>query len=327
MLKKYFLILGCLCGALALWAQVSFVSVVDEDKHTHKEDFWHTFEYYIIPPNGKKVSKCQATRIGKNWFATAAHCVADRCAKGCTLRMDLLEQPVSIFISAQHTPKKPLVFIHPLYNRAQIAQYDVALLHLKVADLPARYYQRPSGKETLNTEISKAAFQQFIKKNASARSEFNSVLHPQLPPILVFDNVTKRIDRKLSVISIFDGKRSIVPNPYPTDYVKELGFAYTTNFGVRQGMSGSGVMTNTGELAGIISGYLTSEIKGDSKSKENLFTFPVFNQNLLDFMEQTMGSDFYKIDRKNASPDYVVRSPKDHTKIISLIEQMQQKIN
>lgn len=327
MLKKYFLILGCLCGALALWAQVSFVSVVDEDKHTHKEDFWHTFEYYIIPPNGKQVSKCQATRIGKNWFATAAHCVADRCKKGCTLRMDLLEQPISIFISAQHTPQKPLVFIHPLYNRAQIAQYDVALLHLKVADLPARYYQRPSGKETLNTEISKAAFQQFIKKNVSARREFNSVLHPKLPPILVFDNVTKRIDRKLSVISIFDGKRSIVPNPYPTDYVKELGFAYTTNFGVRQGMSGSGVMTNTGELAGIISGYVTSEIKGDSKSKENLFTFPVFNQNLLDFMEQTMGSDFYKIDRKNASPDYVVRSPKDHTKIISLIEQMQQKIN
>lgn len=325
MLKKSFICLCALVCTLPLLAQVSFLSVTDEDKHTQKEDFWHTFEYYIIAPDGQ-AGKCQATRIAKNWFATAAHCVADRCQNGCTLRMDMLEQPISFFISAQHTPKNRAVFIHPLYDpKKNIVLHDFALLKMKVAELPARFYIRPKGKETKNVEISKTVFRNFIKKNASARWEFNSVLHPHLPPLLIFPNATKRINRKLSVISIFDGKRNILKNPYPTDYVKELGFAYTQNFGVIQGMSGSGVMTNTGELAGIISAYLTSQIVGDKSSREDYFMFPVFNADLTDFMEEVMGSDYDKIERKEASADYVVRSPKDHSNMLHTVRGLQKK--
>ena len=323
MFKKFLLCVLLMC-ALPLLAEVSVLSVVDEDKHTKKEDFWHTFEYYIIAPNSHEVGKCQATRIGKNWFATAAHCVAERCQNGCTLRMDLLEQPTSIFITAQHTPKKPIVFVHPLYSDSTLVAHDFALLKLDVANLPAVYYVRPHGKETKNTQISRGAFQKFLKQNPSARREFDRVLRPQLPPILVFDNATKRIDRKLSVISIFDGKRSIIPDPHPADYVKELGFAYTKNFGILQGMSGSGVMTNTGELAGIISAYVTIQVPGEKTTTE-YFMFPVFNKDLTDFMQDIMGSDYYKLDRKDASPNYIARSPASHKEIIRIVNSMSKR--
>ena len=310
--------------ALSLGAEVSVLSVVDEDKHTHKEDFWHTFEYYVIDPSGRN-SKCQATRIAKNWFATAAHCVAYPCAKSCTLRMDLLEQPVSVFVDGKHTAKKPIVFIHPLY-RENIWEvpYDFALIHMNVSQLPAQYYRRATPEDKTNWGISRREFQNFLQKNPIAQREFNRALRPDLPPLLVFDDATKRIDRKLSVISISNGKRTILPDPYPTDYVKQLGFAYTQNFGVKKGMSGSGVMTNTGELAGIISGIMVLSKQGRLRT-EDYFMFPVFNKNLTDFMEETMGSDYYKIERKDAFPNYVVRSPKNHQPVVQAIQKNKDK--
>lgn len=324
MLKKTWLFLFVFLAACTLQAQVSVLSVVDEDKHTQKEDFWHTFEYYVIPSQGGQVGKCQATRVAKNWFATAAHCVAERCAKGCTLRMDLLEQPVSAFVSALHTDKNPAVFVHPLYDgssRIPVA-HDFALLKMNLSVLPSRYYLRPQGEDKLNTQVSRAYFEQYLRTHPVARREFQRAIRPDLPPLLTFDNVTRRIDRKLSVVSIFDGKRSILHNPNTTDYVKELGFAYTKNFGVKKGMSGSGVMTNTGELAGIISAYLGVGVSGKSAGKE-YFMFAVFNPDLLEFMAQTMGSDYDKIERKDAYPNYVTRSKQDHQEIIGIVQRMQ----
>ena len=323
MFKKARVILCMVFFALSLAAEVGIVSVTDQDKHTQKEDFWHTFEYYIMPPTGR-ISKCQATRVAKNWFATAAHCVADTCKDGCTLRMDLLEQPISVFVDGKHSAKKPIVYVHPAYAGNKSIAHDFALIKMDLSLLPSRYYRRPTGKQTENVGISRAEFQNFLAKNPTAQREFNRALRPDLPPILVFDDATKRIDRKLSVVSIFGGKRSILQNPYPTDYVKEIGFAYTHNFGVKQGMSGSGVMTNTGELAGIISAYLVVQMPG-GKQTGDYFMFPVFNKDLTDFMEETMGSDYYKMDRKDASPNYVVRSSKNHTAVIQAVKNLSKK--
>lgn len=302
--------------ALGAGAQVGVLSVVSEDSHTKKEDFWHTFEYYIVAPTGQ-ASKCQATRVGKKWFATAAHCVHSPCQNGCTLRIDLLEQPLSVFSSVTHTPKKPLVFVHPQYDPRMPVAHDFALLKIDLDRAPARYYRRPQGKQGKNTAVSREIFEAFLSQNPSARREFNRALRPQLPPILVFDGATYRIDRTLSVVSIFDGKRGILHNPNPTDYVKELGFAYTRNFGVRKGMSGSGVMTNTGELAGIISAYLGINSAGEKA--DEYFMFAVFNKDLTDFMESVMGSDYYKTDRKDAYPNYVSKSRANHREVIDAV--------
>ena len=323
MLKKIGMILCVVFCTLPLAAEVSIVSVTDQDKHTQKEDFWHTFEYYIMPTKGL-VTKCQATRVAKNWFATAAHCVVNTCKNTCTLRMDLLEQPISVFIDGKHTPRRPIVFVHPAYATDKSIAHDFALIKMDLSLLPAMYYRRTTGNQINNVIISRAEFQKFLRQNPTARREFNRALRPDLPPILIFENATKRIDRKLSVVSIFDGKRNILQDPYPTDYVKELGFAYTKNFGIKQGMSGSGVMTNTGELAGIISAYLEVGLPNGKKT-EQYFMFPVFNEDLTQFMEETMGADYYKMDRKDASPNYVVRSPVNYKGILQAVKNAEKK--
>lgn len=285
--------------------------MVNEDAHSKKEDFWHTFEYYILPLKGP-AQKCQATRVGKKWFATAAHCVTV-CKDGCELRMDLLEQPFSALVSVRHTPRKPLVFADPQYASNVSVLHDFALLKIDLNQAEITYYQRPQGSGGRPTAVSAAQFGAFLRRTPSARREFAQALNPALPPVLVFEEATRRIDRTLSVISIFDGKRTILHNPHPSHYVKELGFAYTQNFGVREGMSGSGVMTNTGELAGIISGNLTI---GSQDAKSEFFTFAVFNKRLTEFMESVMGSDYYKMERKDTFPHYVARTEEDHRSVV-----------
>ena len=283
MLKNLF-IFSFLLFPFMLQAQVSFISVVDEDKHAKKEDFFHTFEYYIVSSD-EKMSKCQATRIGKNWYATAAHCVKNPCEKECTLLVDLLEGPVSGLAEVKHSKQKTKVFVHPDYKQEVGVKNDFALFKMNLSLVPVRYYQRSEKDNGPHRTISKKTFEDYLEKNPKTARAFRSVLRPQSPAILFFENKTYRIDRQLSVMSIFDGKRNILKNPYPTDFVKELGFAYTKNFGVRQGMSGSGVMANTGELVGIISAYLGFSI---GQKREENFMFAVFDQNLRDFMESVM---------------------------------------
>ena len=298
-------------------AEVGVLSVVSEDVHTKKEDFWHTFEYYVTPPGGKTM-KCQATRVGKKWFATAAHCVAEACQNSCTLQIDLLEQPFSVFACVEHTSKKPLVFVHPQYVASEPVAHDFALLKIDLERADARYYRRATNAKEQNEAVTRRVFDNFLKQNPVARRELDRALRPQLPALLVFDGGDARLDRELSVISIFSGKREILHNPYPTDYVRKLGFAYTRNFGVREGMSGSGVMTNTGELAGIISGYL-GVLSGGKKETE-YFMFAVFNPDLTQFMESVMGSDYYKLDRRSASDGYTKKSKSSHREIIAAVQ-------
>lgn len=319
-MHKIFILFVFLIFSFPLFAQVGFVSVVDEDSHAKKEDFFHTFEYYILPEKGR-ATKCQATRVGRNWFATAAHCVQTSCSKKCTLRLDLLEGKTSVFLDVTHTDKKKHVFVHPKYNPKVPASHDFALLKIDPASARRSYYRRAAAENGENVLISKQAFDAFLAKNKSARHAYKAALSPVLPPLLVFEDATRQIDRKLSVISIFDGKRNVLKNPNDTYYVKELGFAYTKDFGIISGMSGSGVMTNTGELAGIISGHL-----GISNQKE-YFMFTAFNKSLMEFMEQIMSSDYYKLERKSSSPDFVVRSKQNHQPIINVIRLLSQGNN
>ena len=314
-MRKLFLTVSFLLAVLCpLCAEVGVLSVTSEDVHTKKEDFRHTFEYYTVAPDGK-ADKCQATRIAKKWFVTAAHCVESLCKDGCTLRMDLLEQPYSIFSSIQHTPQKPVVFVHPKFRLGEPALHDFALLKLDLNKTNNRYYKRAQTPQEKNQFVSRAEFERFLDKNLAARRELNSVFFPSFPPLLMMHGQTARIDRTLSVISIFGGKREIFQSPYPADYVQEVGFAYIQNFGVRQGMSGSGIMTNTGELAGVVSGTLGIGLAG--KPFSYYIIFAVFNPEILEFMEKTMGSDYYKLDRKDAVPDFVKPSPVSHQDFIN----------
>ncbi len=308
-------------------AEVGLVSVTDAAKHATKADFLHTFEYYILPLGKKaeQVGKCQATRIGRRWFATAAHCVEMVCKNGCQIQVDLLENNVSALASVTHTKQKPAVFVMPGFSYKIFVKNDFALIRLDVDRTPFTYYRREAGNK--RTLLTQEQFNQALAKNPAARSALHRIKSPVYPPILVFDEGNYLLDRKISVISIFDGKRSVKPNPNPVHYVKKLEFAYTKNFGVRRGMSGSGVMSNTGEFLGVISGIFQTTKAAANKEEppsvlDEKFMFFVFNQPAVEFMKSVMGSDFYKLDVKDAYPNFVRKSRQNYSELIERMERM-----
>lgn len=327
---KYFLAAVLSCCCFCAWAQVSVIAVTDQDKYTKKEDFWHTYEYYVLPQGGGSF-KCQATRIGRKWFATAAHCVYGMCEKGCRLRMDMLEQPVSAFATVNHVPsgagKNPLVFIHPQYDPDIITRNDIALLKIDFDQADVQFYRRATSKNPNNMAISKQEFNRYLQSHVAANRQYRSVISPDPIPLVVFDDGDYLLDREMSVISIFGGVRKIQKDPNPVYYVKQLGYAYTKDFGLRKGMSGSGVMINTGELIGIISSYVSlSTFSGDTKVKDQkFFMFTAFNKEVTDFLEKVMGSDYYKLDIHDASPNYVRPTRKNHEAVLFAVEDTNKK--
>lgn len=338
-MHKWLIVLGFFFFPVISTAEVSVVSVTDENKHATKSDFLHTFEYYILPLNDtdtasgvRQVGKCQATRIGRRWFATAAHCVVNTCKNGCQIQMDLLESSVSALATVSHTKKKPAVFVMPDFSYNIFVKNDFALIRLDIDRTPLVYYRRSSdGTRFL---LSKKQFDQSLAKKPSVRSALYRIQSPSFPPIVEFDKGNYLLDRTISVISIFNGVRSVKPNPNPVHYVGKLGFCYTKNFGVRRGMSGSGVMSNTGEFLGVISGiFQTTKMPVDKEKnpvvQDEKFMFFVFNKPAIEFMKEVMGSDSYKLDIKDAYPNFVRKSRRDYSEIINRMEdfykQSQQK--
>ena len=327
-MKRVFLFLLLFLLTCPLCAQVSVISVSDEDKHSTKEDFYHTFEYFVISAaegekDPSKGGKCQATRVGKRWFATAAHCVAQTCAKGCTLRMDLISAPVSALAQVTHTVKKPVVFVHPKYKDGSPIQYDFALIELDPRRADKMYYRRATKERNYNLILPKVRFEQWLARNPKTKSAYLHALSPQIPPIAVFDGGNYVVDRTISVISIFDGVRAVQIDKHPVYYLKNQKVGYGDNFGIRKGMSGSGVMTNTGELIGIISANVSAVWQQNKKvTKESWFVFPMFNEDLMSFMRDTMGNDYYDMEQVDAYPYLASKTQKDFSRVEEFFSQV-----
>ena len=224
------------------------------------------------------------------------------------------------------------MFVHPDYDLEIPALDDFALIRLDLNRASYYYFRRvPHAKP--GEAVSKQTFNRFLNNHRQAASKLRRVLSGDLPPILAFDDDTYQLDRKISVISIFDGVRAIKPNPNPVYYVKDLGFGYTKNFGVRSGMSGSGVMSNTGELVGMVSANLyVSAAETDRRTKKpvtleyDFFLFSAFNKPMRAFMEETMGSDYYQLEFKDAYPQYIAPGKRgDHTIIRSIVKEIRQE--
>jgi len=98
---------------------------------------------------------------------------------------------------------------------------------------------------------------------------------------------------------------------------------YGDNFGIRKGMSGSGVMTNTGELIGLISANVDAVWYQRNKvNKESWFLFPVFNTTLMEFMRDTMGNDFYDMEQIDAYPYLASKTSKDFSRVSEFFSQV-----
>ena len=107
------------------------------------------------------------------------------------------------------------------------------------------------------------------------------------------------LKRDLSIISIWSGKRELLKSSDSTVfYSPKLSNIITKNFGVIKGISGSGVMTNTGELLGIVSA------KSDLKSSNSSTAIPLiyiapFNREIMDFiLEYIPNVSYIEADKK-----------------------------
>jgi hypothetical protein len=267
------------CAAATGRAQgVSYIHVTDEAQYQQAADFTNTFEIKIINPGADKITKCQAVRLDKNWYITAAHCISPQCDGSCQIQVRLVVNPqyeMSAFIT--HSPKTPRVFKNDrTVSARQKAAYDAALLHIPAKDA-VYIYRAPAQGRAISEET-------FLKIIPDYNIYYKAVNGTRLPDILhINSGYPVMIDRQASVVSIWDGARSVLPAKKPLFYLPVQKYIFTENFGIVQGISGSGVMTNTGELVGIVSATASLEAE-NRKTKTRVITPLVFIVPFDDYM-------------------------------------------
>jgi hypothetical protein len=203
-------------------------------------------------------------------------------------------------VSATHSAKYPKVFKNARTKLNKTStQYDIALMYIPMKT--ARYNYRIPGR---GLNISEELFLKIIPDYNVYYKAVNGV---NLPVMLTITAAKpKMLNREVSVISIWDGTRSVLPARDKIFYLPAKKYLVGQNFGIIQGISGSGVMTNTGELVGIISATANLQ-KTDNATKKTavvpmVFITP-FDQYATNFIKNTAGvTNFKKADKNFLKP-------------------------
>ena len=283
---KIFLILIFLLPVY-IKAEVSYVTITREDSYNSVKDFTNTYEINFNKHNSKEISKCQSVRIAKYWFITAAHCVSDVCKDEiCSFRARLIVGPNYeadlTTVHGKQFGKKIFMFSKTRLNTKETL-YDIALIYFnptdsKIVFKDPRYFSPITEEEFLNRIPGRAVY-------------VRAVNGTNLPTILALDSTNPLVlKRDLSVISIWSGKKELLQSTKePIYYSPLLAHLITKNFGVIKGISGSGVMTNTGELVGIVSAKADLVIKKGSKSDTEVIPLVYvtpFDKEIMDFITE-----------------------------------------
>lgn len=297
-MKIFLILLFALIFKPAAFADVSFVTVSDEAAYENASDFSNTYEINFNRHGENKINKCQAVRLKEYWFLTAAHCVENACRDNCSFQARLIVGPnYEADITTTHTPDHPKIFKHSKANIKNLSSsYDLALLYFKPSE----------SKLVYKDMIARIALSesQFLRRVPNDALYYKAVKGTNIPSILVMDSKEgKVLDRKLSVISIWDGKRDVLNNKKPVIFSPNTEIIFTENFGIRQGISGSGVMTNTGELAAVVSALGNVAILNKQTQKYDtvpLVYFSAIDRDALEFIQDKVGSVSYI----EAGPEY-----------------------
>ncbi|MCR5504798.1 MAG: trypsin-like serine protease, partial [Elusimicrobiaceae bacterium] len=138
-MRKYIFLVGILLVlSVALTAGVDFIRITDEDQYKSVKDFTNTYEINFNRHHTKDLLKCQAVRLSKNWFITAAHCVSDVCINhDCSFQARLLVGPnYEADFTTTHGKsfgKKIYTFSKTKLGKKEIL-YDVALIYFDPRD-------------------------------------------------------------------------------------------------------------------------------------------------------------------------------------------------
>lgn len=279
-------------------AEVSFITVSDESSYNEVEDFSNTYEINFNRHGEKNINKCQAVRLDEYWFLTAAHCVENACRDNCSFQARLIVGPnYEADMTVTHTPQSPKIFKH---EKAKLdkrsSSYDLALLYFKPSETKV-VYKDMSIRRALTEE-------QFLQRIPNESLYYKAVKGTNIPNLLIVNEKEgKELNRSISAISIWDGKREVLDAKDSLVYSPQQKLFFTKNFGIIKGISGSGVMTNTGELVAIVSAIGSVGIYNKKTKKYDplsIVYLSAFDQEVVDFIHEHVGSFGYI----EATPEY-----------------------
>jgi hypothetical protein len=276
-----------------------------------------SYEINIIPGpkaeggSSRPMNKCQAVRLNKDWFLTAAHCVQNQCNSGCTLQARLFLGP-GYEVALQYYASSPLDDVIKVYNsrgadKSNIA-YDIALIQFP----PERsQYVYILG----NYRVPQDMFMQSAKPDTGAMAAAVNGTAP--PRLLVLRTETPKIfNRQIVVPSIWGGARQMLASHDTIYYSPANQYIFTDNFGIRQGISGAGVFTAAGELCGVVSSTgVLRQSSGDINALNYTF-LTVFNEDVLRFITRYAGNTA----GKTADMDYFKVIPEDQREFVFAVE-------
>ncbi|MDR0292500.1 MAG: trypsin-like serine protease [Elusimicrobium sp.] len=303
-MKKFLLLLLLLPAPAFLPAEVNFVDVTGTDAYTDVKDFDNTYDIRVYAGNGHEY-KCQAVRVLRNWFFTAAHCVASSCAGDCSIKIILFKNNnYEVYTEVKNTQKNQTVFFDKNY-KADANDFDA-----KTSDIAAFKYEPSeqkgffvdSKKHVLYTPAHFAAMAPGADRIVR-EVQFKNSYTPSTP-LISFKNNYYKINRIISLISIDGAAKSVKisgdfakdsdGNKNPAYFLKNLRVIMLGNFGSKKGLSGSGVMTNTGELIGVNSfgTYFSMQVNGKEYGTKQYAGVATFNDKSLKFLENSMGAAY-----------------------------------
>lgn len=290
-------LIGCVLSILAflpLSAQEDFAAPkIDENAFLIQKEIsiWRTVQNSKID-----IYDCQATRLSREWFLTAAHCVYNAChdSSPCTVQITLAEAEGELrqIARVNHSTTSKSVFIYPGYFRGQnrISSVDVALIKLS----GARYeYAAWDGEMQQWVAISRKEFEKKLPESPETREQLKDrpvrlIGAVNLPNVQFLPQVI--------VPKMTDGSLSYLMSFGDIFFVKDLQHFIAPDFGVRPGNSGGGIFTASGDLAGVVSSLLyapngSASFKNDDgqtlvtlQNAHSYFFFTGFNGSTLNFI-------------------------------------------
>ena len=295
-------------------------------------NFQNSYEINIYREGNSKLIKCQAVRLHKDWFLTSAHCFTSGiCDNSCTIAARLffgrdkgtLNLRYEADISVLHQQTKPNVFLldpqAEKISAARLAAYDIALVHFPPQN--SDYTYKDLGTNYL---IKKQVFLDEIEKT-SGTIPFSQELKGQTPPklLLLKTQTQKLLNRVIMVPSIWDGSTHVLSSQKnPVFFSPKHKFIYTLNFGIRQGVSGAGVMTNHGELVGIVASTASLSQTGAVNAVDDYSFFAAFDDTVINFIKKTMGRDAMDLNVIEGDILQLRVVPNEYYDFTSLVEKM-----
>lgn len=297
---------------------ISALLPLNAQKYLDVREYNNTYEIHVYKKGSNKTAKCQAVRLNKDWFITAAHCFTPICDSSCEVKARLAEtKDYALEMITEHTSSNKAAFLHSKSKEDQIS-YDIALLTFKPEKTTYHY------KDKKNFQLLKKE-DFFAKLNAPQKLEFKEAIDGvNFPTILELKTKTPKVlNRILAVASVWDGQKEILNSEDYVFYSPSNNYIYTNNFGIRQGISGSGVMTNTGELIGIVSAVAhmqrTITMNGTSQSYDIDFSmFSTFDDSVLSFLRFHIPG----LNIKKAGFDYFAVVPEEYRALTENVEKM-----